>query len=228
MVLGVLGMEVGRFVIVEVHRDRDAVEVADPGHLAIVTGAWDGPPRAACNARARVATQPAETARSSRSPTAYHRAARGRSSAGRAPRRGRRHRAAPVASRRGSRRRARAAGTGRRRRRRGSSRFLPPAARRAVATASPMSPLRYVIPGAGGSGGRWVRTKTGPEKGSRRCPAARPASAGRHRRCAGRQPSGVQPALALRRLSQKADGESDWSWFVTIIASRRVWRARDG
>jgi hypothetical protein len=37
-----LGMEMGRFVIVEVHRDRDAVEEADPGHLAIMTGAWDG------------------------------------------------------------------------------------------------------------------------------------------------------------------------------------------
>src|ERR1019366_2484308 len=42
VVLGVLGMEMGRFVIVEVHRDRDAVEEADPGHLAIMAGAWDG------------------------------------------------------------------------------------------------------------------------------------------------------------------------------------------
>jgi hypothetical protein len=30
-------------MIVEVHGDRDAVEEADPGHLAIMTGAWDGP-----------------------------------------------------------------------------------------------------------------------------------------------------------------------------------------
>ena len=42
VVLGVLGVEMGRFVIVEVHRDRDAVEEADPGHLAIMTRAWDG------------------------------------------------------------------------------------------------------------------------------------------------------------------------------------------
>jgi hypothetical protein len=42
MVLGVLGMEMRRFVIVEVHRDRDAIEVADPGHPAMMTGAWDG------------------------------------------------------------------------------------------------------------------------------------------------------------------------------------------
>jgi hypothetical protein len=42
VVLGVLGMEMRRFVIVEVHRDRDAVEEADPGHLAMMTGAWDG------------------------------------------------------------------------------------------------------------------------------------------------------------------------------------------
>jgi hypothetical protein len=35
----------------------------------------------------------------------------------------------------------------------------------ARATASPMSPVRYVMPGCGGSGGRWVRTNTGPEKG---------------------------------------------------------------
>jgi hypothetical protein len=34
-----LGMEVRRFVIVEVHRDRDAVEEADPGHFAMMTGA---------------------------------------------------------------------------------------------------------------------------------------------------------------------------------------------
>src|SRR5262249_12851083 len=45
------------------------------------------------------------------------------------------------------------------------SRFLPPAASRAVATASPMSPLRIVTAGSGGSGGSWVRTNTGPEKG---------------------------------------------------------------
>jgi hypothetical protein len=42
MVLGILGMEMWRFVIVEVHRDRDAVEEADPGHIAMMTGAWDG------------------------------------------------------------------------------------------------------------------------------------------------------------------------------------------
>jgi hypothetical protein len=40
-----MGMEMGRFVIVEVHRDRDAVEEADPEHLAMMTGAWDGPVR---------------------------------------------------------------------------------------------------------------------------------------------------------------------------------------
>jgi hypothetical protein len=44
------------------------------------------------------------------------------------------------------------------------SKFLPPAARRAVATACPMSPLRYVIPGVGDSGGLSVRTDIGPEK----------------------------------------------------------------
>ena len=42
MVLGVLGMEVRRFVIVEVHRDRDAIEEADPGHTSMTTSAWDG------------------------------------------------------------------------------------------------------------------------------------------------------------------------------------------
>jgi hypothetical protein len=41
VVLGVLGVEMKWFVIVEVHRDRDAVEEADPGHLAIMTSAWD-------------------------------------------------------------------------------------------------------------------------------------------------------------------------------------------
>src|SRR5438067_405207 len=45
------------------------------------------------------------------------------------------------------------------------SRSLPPAASSAVATASPMSPVRYVTSGSGGSGGRWVRTNMGPEKG---------------------------------------------------------------
>jgi hypothetical protein len=45
------------------------------------------------------------------------------------------------------------------------SRFFPPAASSAVATASPMSPARYVTSGAGGSGGLWVRTNVGPEKG---------------------------------------------------------------
>lgn len=30
-------------MIVEVHRDRDAIEEADPGHLAIMTGAWGWP-----------------------------------------------------------------------------------------------------------------------------------------------------------------------------------------
>src|SRR5438132_85939 len=45
------------------------------------------------------------------------------------------------------------------------SRFLPPAALRAVATASPMSPVRNVTFGSGGSGGLWVRTNVGPEKG---------------------------------------------------------------
>src|SRR6266487_4674468 len=56
------------------------------------------------------------------------------------------------------------------------SRFLPPAALRAVATASPMSPVRNVTSGSGGSGGSWVRTNTGPERGSLCCPACRPAS----------------------------------------------------
>src|SRR5204862_404303 len=45
------------------------------------------------------------------------------------------------------------------------SRSLPPAASSAVATASPMSPVRYVTSGPAGSGGRWVRTNIGPEKG---------------------------------------------------------------
>ena len=45
------------------------------------------------------------------------------------------------------------------------SRLLPPAALRAVATACPMSPVRYVMSGSGGSGGRWVSTNMGPEKG---------------------------------------------------------------
>jgi hypothetical protein len=42
VVLGVLSVEMGWFVIVEVHRDRDAVGEADPGHLVITAGAWDG------------------------------------------------------------------------------------------------------------------------------------------------------------------------------------------
>lgn len=42
MMLGVLSMEMRRFVIVEVHRDHDAVEEADPGHETIMTSAWDG------------------------------------------------------------------------------------------------------------------------------------------------------------------------------------------
>ncbi len=36
MVLGVLSMEMRRLVIVEIHRDHDAVEDADPGHDAIM------------------------------------------------------------------------------------------------------------------------------------------------------------------------------------------------
>jgi hypothetical protein len=43
VVLGILGVKMGWFVIVEVHRDRDAIEEADPGHFVIMTGAWDGP-----------------------------------------------------------------------------------------------------------------------------------------------------------------------------------------
>src|SRR5262245_50516269 len=43
------------------------------------------------------------------------------------------------------------------------SRFLPPAALRAVATASPMSPVRNLSAGSGGSGGLWLRTNTGPD-----------------------------------------------------------------
>src|SRR5215210_854283 len=45
------------------------------------------------------------------------------------------------------------------------SRFLPPAASSAVATASPMSPVRIVTFGFGGSSGLWVRRNMGPEKG---------------------------------------------------------------
>lgn len=58
VVLGVLGVEMGRFVIVEIHRDRDAVEEADPGHLAIMTGAWDGPVGSApfCRDRRQMST----------------------------------------------------------------------------------------------------------------------------------------------------------------------------
>ena len=41
MVLCVLRMEVGRLVVVEVHRDHDAVEEADAGHGAIMNRAWD-------------------------------------------------------------------------------------------------------------------------------------------------------------------------------------------
>src|SRR4029077_16237453 len=43
------------------------------------------------------------------------------------------------------------------------SRFLPPAALRAVATASPMSPVRNMSAGSGDSGGLWERTNTGPD-----------------------------------------------------------------
>jgi hypothetical protein len=42
MVLGVLGMEMRWFVIVEVHRDRDAVKEADPWHGTIMSGDPDG------------------------------------------------------------------------------------------------------------------------------------------------------------------------------------------
>src|SRR3954447_1803167 len=45
------------------------------------------------------------------------------------------------------------------------SRFLPPTASSAVATASPMSPVRIVTFGFGGSSGLWVRRNMGPEKG---------------------------------------------------------------
>ena len=45
------------------------------------------------------------------------------------------------------------------------SRFLPSAASSAVATASPMSPVRIVTFGFGGSSGLWVRRNMGPEKG---------------------------------------------------------------
>jgi hypothetical protein len=42
VVLGVLRMEVGRLVVLEVHRDHDAVEEADAGHGAIMSRAADG------------------------------------------------------------------------------------------------------------------------------------------------------------------------------------------
>ena len=42
MMRGVLSMEMGRFVIVEVHRDHDAVEGADSWHDIIMVSAWDG------------------------------------------------------------------------------------------------------------------------------------------------------------------------------------------
>ena len=45
------------------------------------------------------------------------------------------------------------------------SKFLPPAASSAVATASPMSPLRTLTPGSGGSSGLWLRRNIAPEKG---------------------------------------------------------------
>ena len=45
---------------------------------------------------------------------------------------------------------------------------LPPAALRAVATASAMSQVRNVTPGSGSSGGSWVRTNPAP--GRRWCP----------------------------------------------------------
>jgi hypothetical protein len=44
MVLGVLCMEVGRLVVVEIHRDHDAVEEADAGHGAIMRRDADGCP----------------------------------------------------------------------------------------------------------------------------------------------------------------------------------------
>jgi hypothetical protein len=37
LVLGVVSVEVRRIVVVEVHRDRDAVEVADAWHRAIMS-----------------------------------------------------------------------------------------------------------------------------------------------------------------------------------------------
>jgi hypothetical protein len=42
VMLGVLGMEVGRIVVVEVHRHDDPVEEADAGHGAIMSAAADG------------------------------------------------------------------------------------------------------------------------------------------------------------------------------------------
>jgi hypothetical protein len=42
VMLGVLGVEVGRIVIVEVHRDHDSVEEADARHGAIMSAAADG------------------------------------------------------------------------------------------------------------------------------------------------------------------------------------------
>jgi hypothetical protein len=42
VMLGVFGVEVGRVVVVEVHRDDDSVEEADAGHGAIMSVAADG------------------------------------------------------------------------------------------------------------------------------------------------------------------------------------------
>lgn len=42
MILGVFGVEVGRVVVVEVHRDDDPVEEADARHGAIMSALADG------------------------------------------------------------------------------------------------------------------------------------------------------------------------------------------
>lgn len=42
MMLGVLSVEVGRIVVIEVHRDDDPVEEADAGHAAIMSACADG------------------------------------------------------------------------------------------------------------------------------------------------------------------------------------------
>jgi len=61
MMLGVLGVEMGRVVVIEVHRDHDAVEEADPGHVTIMRDGADGDGGSDSTTNARLEGKPEAT-----------------------------------------------------------------------------------------------------------------------------------------------------------------------